>query len=73
MSISWFKDGKPLKVDDNLSIGCDGENHFLELTNSKRQNSGEYTCTASNAAGSAFCTANVKVLGELGVNGDEFI
>ena len=61
--MSWFKDGKPLKPDDQVQIGVDGDEFFIELSECDAEAAGEYTCTASNVAGDACCTVNVIVTG----------
>ena len=61
--MSWFKDGKPLKTDDKVKIGADGDEIFIELSDCGAEAAGEYTCTASNVAGDACCTVNVIVTG----------
>lgn len=63
MSVSWFKDGKPLKSEDKVKIGGEGEQFFVELSACDADTAGEYTCTASNVAGDACCTVNVIVTG----------
>jgi len=64
--VSWFKDGKPLRSDeeDKVKIGSEGEQVFIELRACDNETSGEYTCTASNVAGDACCTVNVIVTGD---------
>jgi len=64
VSVSWFKDGKPVKSGDNVKICTEGEQHLIELVNCDAEVAGEYTCTASNVAGDACCTVNVIVTGE---------
>ena len=63
MSVSWFKDGKPLKSEDKVKIGSEGEQFFIELMECDADSAGEYTCTASNVVGDACCTVNVIVTG----------
>ena len=63
LSVSWFKDGSPLKSSDRVTLGCDGDEYFVELSECDAQVAGEYTCTASNVAGDACCTVNVIVSG----------
>ena len=65
LSVSWFKDGKPLRPDDDdkVKMGVDGDEYFVELTDCAAETGGEYTCTASNVAGDACCTVNVIVTG----------
>ena len=63
MSVSWFKDGKPLKSGDKMKICTEGEQFFVELMDCDADAAGEYTCTASNVAGDSCCTVNVIVTG----------
>lgn len=65
VNVSWFKEGKPLKSADNLTIGSEGSDvYYVQLKNCNKTDSGEYTCTASNLAGGAFSTVNVTVKGK---------
>lgn len=41
------------------------EKHFLELDTISILDSGEFTCTASNSMGSAYCAFNITVEGNL--------
>ena len=63
-SVSWFKDGKPLKTGDGITISQDGDKFTIEVAKCSAESAGEYTCTASNCSGSACCTANVIVAGQ---------
>jgi len=63
LSISWFKDGKPLEPGDKVKVGSDGEQVFVELTDCDADTAGEYTCEASNVVGDSACTVNVIVTG----------
>jgi hypothetical protein len=63
VSVSWFKDGKPLKTGDGITISRDEDVFKIQVARCSSESAGEYTCTASNAAGSACCTANVIVTG----------
>ena len=63
MSVSWFKDGQPLKPDETVMIGREGDEIFVELSQCDDATAGEYTCTASNVAGETCCTVNVIVTG----------
>lgn len=64
VSVSWLKEGKPLKSANRLKITSDGESHVLQVAKSRVKDSGEYTCHATNAAGTSYCTVNVTISGE---------
>ncbi|XP_005375138.1 PREDICTED: hemicentin-1 isoform X1 [Chinchilla lanigera] len=48
-SLSWYKDGQPLKSDDHVSIAANG--HTLQIKEAQISDTGRYTCVASNLAG----------------------
>jgi Immunoglobulin I-set domain len=63
VSVSWFKDGKPLKTGDGITVSREADIFKIQVIKCSAESAGEYTCTASNTAGSACCTANVIVAG----------
>lgn len=62
--VSWFRDGKPIKLDEMRfkSYELDGMDHF-EIDNLSILDAGEYTCTASNVMGAIFCTVDISIEG----------
>ncbi|KAM4812745.1 hemicentin-1 [Urocitellus parryii] len=48
-SLSWYKDGQPLKSDDHINIATNG--HTLQIKEAQISDTGRYTCVASNLAG----------------------
>ncbi|XP_020958298.1 hemicentin-1 isoform X2 [Sus scrofa] len=48
-SLSWYKDGQPLKSDDHVTIAANG--HTLQIKEAQISDTGRYTCVASNIAG----------------------
>ncbi|XP_011902754.1 PREDICTED: hemicentin-1 isoform X2 [Cercocebus atys] len=48
-SLSWYKDGQPLKSDDHVNIAANG--HILQIKEAQISDTGRYTCVASNIAG----------------------
>uniref|UniRef100_A0A8C0KRB0 Hemicentin-1 n=1 Tax=Canis lupus dingo TaxID=286419 RepID=A0A8C0KRB0_CANLU len=48
-SLSWYKDGQPLKSDDHVNIAASG--HTLQIKEAQISDTGRYTCVASNIAG----------------------
>ncbi|KAJ1074876.1 hypothetical protein K5549_020565, partial [Capra hircus] len=48
-SLSWYKDGQPLKSDDHVTIAASG--HTLQIKETQISDTGRYTCVASNVAG----------------------
>jgi len=63
VTVSWFKDGKPLTSGDMVKIGSEADEFFVELMQCDVDAAAEYTCTASNVAGDSCCTVNVIVTG----------
>lgn len=60
-SMSWLKDGQPLVLDAHLTIGTQGM--VLQLIKAETEDSGKYTCVASNDAGEISKHFVLKVLG----------
>ncbi|MEJ1270154.1 hypothetical protein NN561_000975 [Cricetulus griseus] len=59
-SMSWLKDGQPLVLDAHLTIGTQGM--VLQLIKAETEDSGKYTCVASNDAGEISKHFVLKVL-----------
>jgi hypothetical protein len=64
--ISWFRDGKPLKIeeDDRRFKKYEKDDLSLfEIKNVSILDTGEYTCTASNVMGAVYSAINLVVEG----------
>ncbi|XP_066957175.1 titin-like [Macrobrachium rosenbergii] len=60
--VTWSRNGKKLKVEKNLLMTFRDELAVLEIQNVKpKEDSGKYTCTATNKVGKASHSANVTV------------
>ena len=67
--VMWFKDGSPL-VDKSptlriITLGTDQDISRVEVDSAQQTNAGIYTCTATNAAGSASMVFMLDVNGEI--------
>ncbi|CAN7980654.1 unnamed protein product, partial [Ixodes pacificus] len=66
VSISWLRDGKPLKSGPDLEVRVlDAFSVALAIEALSPSHNGNYTCLASNAAASVNYTAPLRVHGEL--------
>ena len=63
--VVWMKDEKKLEPSANVSIESRGNVKILTLKKSEQDDIGTYTIQASNEAGEAFCSANLKVQGKV--------
>jgi len=66
-TISWQKNSQPLPVaDKHISVYDDNDewSSTIAIYSAERPDTGVYTITASNAAGTATCNLNLKVIGE---------
>ncbi|XP_041698291.1 obscurin isoform X4 [Coregonus clupeaformis] len=61
--VYWFKDGHPLRSSDRILLLDKRDIHSLEVLEVKREDTGEYSAYISNAAGSAYSSARLLVLG----------
>lgn len=64
VSFKWFKDGHPIKEGDKYRIISRFSTSSLELLRPNKDDSGEYTCKASNQHGSDECSASLSVTGK---------
>jgi len=67
-TISWQKNSQPLSMaDKHISVYDDNDewSSTIAIYSAERQDTGIYTVTASNDAGTATCNLNLKVIGEL--------
>lgn len=60
----WFKDGHPIKDGDKCRIISRVSASSLELLSPNKDDSGEYSCKASNQHGSDECSASLRVTGK---------
>ncbi|XP_031665699.1 obscurin isoform X7 [Oncorhynchus kisutch] len=61
--VYWFKDGHPLRSSDRILLLDKRDTHSLEVLEVKREDTGEYSAYISNAAGTAYSSARLLVLG----------
>lgn len=59
--MSWLRDGRPLGLDAHLTVSTQGM--VLQLSEAETEDSGRYTCIASNEAGEVSKHFILKVLG----------
>lgn len=64
VSFKWFKDGHPIKEGDKYRIISRFTASSLEVLSPAKDDSGEYTCKASNQHGSDECSASLNVTGK---------
>ncbi|KAK2508441.1 hypothetical protein MC885_016939, partial [Smutsia gigantea] len=67
--MSWLRDGQPLGLDTHLTISTQGM--VLQLIKAETEDSGRYTCIASNEAGEVSKHFILKVLEPPHINGSE--
>ncbi|KAG8517174.1 Hemicentin-1 [Galemys pyrenaicus] len=67
--MSWLRDGQTLELDTHLTISSQGM--VLQLIKANPEDSGRYTCIASNEAGEVSKTFILKVLEPPHINGSE--
>ncbi|XP_026168655.1 obscurin isoform X4 [Mastacembelus armatus] len=60
--VYWFKDGHPLRPSGRLLLFAERDVHGLEILEVKKEDMGEYSAYISNAAGSAYSSAQLIVL-----------
>ncbi|XP_052593110.1 hemicentin-1 isoform X2 [Peromyscus californicus insignis] len=68
-SMSWLRDGQPLVLDAHLTTSTQGM--VLQLIKAETEDSGKYTCVASNDAGEISKHFVLKVLEPPHINGSE--
>ncbi|XP_039998756.1 obscurin isoform X7 [Xiphias gladius] len=60
--VYWFKDGHPLRPSERIRLLAERDVHGLEILEVKKEDMGEYSAYISNAAGSAYSSAQLIVL-----------
>ncbi|KAM4861104.1 hemicentin-1 [Thomomys bottae] len=68
-SVSWVRNGQPVGLDAHLTVNTQGM--VLQLIKADTEDSGRYTCIASNDAGEASKHFILKVLEPPHINGSE--
>nr|XP_061831771.1 hemicentin-1-like isoform X1 [Nerophis lumbriciformis] len=68
-TLSWRKDGRPLFRKPGLTVTADGS--LLKVDSAEVQDSGRYTCEATNVAGKTDKNYNVNVLVSPSIRGSE--
>lgn len=64
VNFKWFKDGHPIKEGEKYRIISRLSISSLELLSPNKDDSGEYSCKASNKHGSDECSATLSVTGK---------
>ncbi|XP_047188259.1 obscurin isoform X16 [Scophthalmus maximus] len=59
----WFKDGHPLRPSKRILMLTERDVHGVEILEVKKEDMGEYSAYITNAAGSAYSSARLIVLG----------
>lgn len=67
ITVSWIKDDREVKEDENVKISFEDQIGKLHITNMQLKYDGKYTCLAKNEAGSQKCSASLIVKGLLQV------
>uniref|UniRef100_A0A158P8T2 Titin n=1 Tax=Angiostrongylus cantonensis TaxID=6313 RepID=A0A158P8T2_ANGCA len=68
LKIEWFHDGSPVKHSNRMKVIHDFGFVVLELSPSEPQDSGKWTCRATNKNGSDEVSCDIKVVGTGGVS-----
>lgn len=63
LSISWYKDNKQISSSDNCEMSFIGNEAVLCIKNSQTSDSGTYTCSASNEAGTTSFNVVMSITG----------
>lgn len=64
MKISWFHKEKEIKQSDFFRMSQFDDSCQLEISRVYPEDEGEYTCVATNGAGTASCSATLTLDGE---------
>uniref|UniRef100_A0A915PRJ2 Ig-like domain-containing protein n=1 Tax=Setaria digitata TaxID=48799 RepID=A0A915PRJ2_9BILA len=64
LTIQWFLNGDPISASSRVKMINDFGWIIMDINATEPRDTGEWTCVASNKAGSARCSANINVLGK---------
>lgn len=64
LSISWYKDNQQLFSSGNCEMSFEGNVAVLCIKESQTSDSGTYTCSASNEAGTASYNVVISITGK---------
>lgn len=64
LQISWLCNDREIRQSDIFRVSCSGETCQLEISRVLPDHEGEYSCVASNSAGTVTCAATLTVDGE---------
>lgn len=66
INVTWLLNNQAIHYDDDISVSKVGKHtYILNIDSVSAENAGNYSCVATNAAGSATQTANLVVNGLL--------
>ena len=65
MEVNWKKKGLPLPKNENVRFSRVGDSGTLVISNAGSDDSGDYSCEASNPAGSSSSTVKIRVAGRV--------
>lgn len=63
ISVTWYKDGVPLRDDFDVQASYIDNVATLQLLKTEMSHTGQYSCTATNAVGTATSSARLTVTG----------
>ncbi|XP_072118273.1 titin-like [Mobula birostris] len=61
ISISWYKDNTEIMADHKYKMSFEENTAFLEINEIKITDGGNYSCKATNAAGSSKCSGSLTI------------
>ncbi|GAB6018703.1 hypothetical protein CHUAL_000380 [Chamberlinius hualienensis] len=62
-TVAWLKDNVPIAESDKIHFATKGGVQYLVIKDTKNDDSGVYSCKATNKNGSAACSAQLHILG----------
>lgn len=64
INVTWLLNDQPIHPDDDISLSKVGKHtHILNIDSVNAEHAGDYSCVATNLAGTATQTANLVVNG----------